>query len=80
MPIILTPEQQKALEAEVAAGRFASMEDALDFALTHFPHGDHSDEWVKPYLEEARKSLAAQGGLTLEEFNARMTKYLDNLR
>jgi hypothetical protein len=35
----LTPEQEEALQAQVAEGRFASIEAAISFAIDHFtPH------------------------------------------
>ena len=61
MTITLTPEQQKRLEAAVAAGQFASVEEAVRWAVDHFvvTDADLGDlSWAKPYLDEARESLA----------------------
>ena len=61
MTITLTPEQQKRLEAAVAAGQFASVEEAVRWAVDHFvlTDADLADlSWAKPYLDEARASLA----------------------
>jgi Arc/MetJ-type ribon-helix-helix transcriptional regulator len=61
MTITLTPEQQERLEAAVAAGQFASVEEAVRFAVDHLVlTGAARDDlsWVKPYLDEARTSIA----------------------
>ena len=59
MTITLTPEQQKWLEAEVAAGRITSVEDAVRLAVDHFliPVDTADLSWVKPYLDEARAQI-----------------------
>lgn len=73
MTITLTAGQLKLLEAAVAEGRFASVEEAVRVAVdcmmgTAADPGDL--DWVKPLLDEARASLARGEGVTLEEFNA----------
>ena len=83
MTITLTPEQQKRLEAAVAAGQFASVEEAVRFAVDHFvlTDADLADlSWTKPYLDEARASLARGESVSLEEFNAHVEKRLSKLR
>ena len=82
MTITLTPEQQKRLEAAVAAGQFASVEEAVRFAVDHFvlTDTDLADlSWAKPYLDEARESLARGESVSLEEFNAHVEKHLEKL-
>ena len=67
----LTPEQEEALQAQVAAGHFASIEAAISCAIDHFtPHtarelGDLS--WAKPYIDEARASLERGEGIPAEQ-------------
>ena len=65
MTITLTPEQQEWLEAEVAAGHFSSVEEAVQFAVAELMRPvDTSDlSWAKPYIEEARASLARGEGV-----------------
>ena len=59
MTITLTPEQQKWLEAEVAAGRIASVEEAVRLAVDLIMPIDITDlSWAKPYLDEARAEIA----------------------
>jgi Arc/MetJ-type ribon-helix-helix transcriptional regulator len=68
--LTLTPEQEKQLEAEVAAGRFASVEAAVRFAVDHFMPPDMSDlSWAKPYIDVARAQIERGETVTLEEFN-----------
>jgi len=82
MTITLTPEQQKWLEARVAAGHFASVEDAVRFAVDHFfaPVDTEDLAWVKPYLDEARAEIARGKVVSLDEFNAHVDARLKKLR
>jgi antitoxin ParD1/3/4 len=83
MTITLTPEQQKRLEAAVAAGQFVSVEEAVRWAVDRFvlTDADLGDlSWAKPYLDEARESIARGEGLSLEEFNAHVEERLSKLR
>ena len=59
MNIELPPEQQEWLEAQVAAGSFNSMDEALAVAVADLMaiHRDDLD-WAKPYVEQARASVA----------------------
>jgi Arc/MetJ-type ribon-helix-helix transcriptional regulator len=64
----LTPAQQKWLEAEVAAGRYSSVEEAVRTAVDALMPPELRDlSWVKPYLDEARASLARGEGVSAEE-------------
>jgi antitoxin ParD1/3/4 len=70
MTITLTPEQQARLEAAVATGQFASVEDAVRLAvdrlmLSEAELGDLA--WAKPYLEEARASIARGEAVPAEQ-------------
>jgi Arc/MetJ-type ribon-helix-helix transcriptional regulator len=82
MTITLTPEQQKRLEAAVAAGQFASVEEAVRIAVDHLvPTNVERDDlsWAKPYLDEARAQIARGESISLEEFNAHVDKRLKDL-
>jgi Arc/MetJ-type ribon-helix-helix transcriptional regulator len=79
MTITLTPEQQKRLEAAVAAGQFASVEDAVRVAvdrlmLDEAEYGDLS--WVKPYLDEARAEIARGETVSMEDVFAETDAWL----
>ena len=83
MTITLTPEQQRRLEAAVAAGEFASVEEAVRWAVdqilvTEEDLGDLS--WAKPYLDAAREEIARGESITLEDFNTEVDKRLAKLR
>ncbi len=76
MPITLTPDQEAWLQAHVATGDFASIEEAarqlLDERIAEIAAEDDDDlEWAKPLLDEARASVARGDILTLEEHRAR---------
>jgi hypothetical protein len=67
--ITLTPEQQHWLEAEVAAGRLPSVEDAVRMAVADFKAINTDDlRWAKPYVDEARESVKRGEGVSGEEF------------
>ena len=82
MTITLTPEQQKRLEAEVAAGRFTSVEEAVRLAVADFlmPVDTTDLSWAKPYLDEARAQIARGEYVTLDEFNTYVEKRLKETR
>ena len=79
MTITLTPEQEKWINAHVATGDFASVEEAarqlIDGRIAEFAHdaGDEHDDmaWAKPLVDEARAAIARGDVLTLEEHRAR---------
>jgi Arc/MetJ-type ribon-helix-helix transcriptional regulator len=60
MTITLTPKQQQWLESEVAAGRFASVEEAVRLAVAELMLPIDTDDlaWAKPYVDVARQSAA----------------------
>ena len=82
MTITLTPAQQAHLEAAVASGQFASIEEAVRFAVERLildaEFGDLS--WVRPYLDEARAEVERGETISLDEFNAHVEKRLARLR
>ena len=69
MTITLTPKQQKWLEDEVAAVRFASVEEAVQLAVAELMRPiDTADlSWAKPYIDEARASLDRGEGIPAEQ-------------
>jgi antitoxin ParD1/3/4 len=76
MPITLTPEQEAWIQAHIASGDFASIEEAarqlIDDRIAELAAVDDDDmEWAKPLLEEARASIARGDVLTLEEHRQR---------
>jgi antitoxin ParD1/3/4 len=78
MTITLTPEQQKRLEAAVATGQFASVEEAVRLAVDQLvPADDLGDlSWAKPYLDEARAQIARGESHSVEEVFAETDAWL----
>ncbi len=76
MSITLTPEQEAWIQAHIATGDFASIEEAahqlIDDRIAEIAAGDDDDlEWARSLVEEARASIARGDVLTLEEHRAR---------
>ena len=74
MTIALTSEQLLWLEEQVAAGRFASLDDGVQRAMVGLmtgvdgPDETDDDDWVGPLLDDARASLARGDSMSLEDF------------
>lgn len=80
MNIVLPQEQQKWLEAEVAAGRFTSIDQALAAAVADFMAGEDSDlSWAKPLVDEARAGIARGEYVELDEFRAEIRETIAKL-
>lgn len=59
MNIRLRPDQQAWLEAQVAAGHFSSVDDAVALAVSDLMAiGDDDLAWAKPYVNEGREAAA----------------------
>lgn len=75
MTITLTPEQRTWIEAHVASGDYASIEDAarslLDAAI--LDHALHDDDlaWAKPLVDEALAEVERGEVMSLEEHRGR---------
>jgi antitoxin ParD1/3/4 len=88
MTITLTRAQLEWLEAEVAAGRFASVDEAAQAIIAERmaeqPEAGDLDlddlDWAKPLLDEAREDVARGRTVTLEEFNSQIDKIRAELR
>ena len=85
MPITLTPEQETWLRADVAAGDFASVEDAarqlIDERIAERAAEDDEDmAWAKPLVDEARDAVARGEFVSLEEHKAHIAALLESLK
>ena len=81
MNITLPREQQEWLEAQVRAGTYSSIDEAVASIVAEYMRLGLNDlDWAIPLVEEGRKSLERDGGLTLEEFQARIEAQLESLR
>jgi Arc/MetJ-type ribon-helix-helix transcriptional regulator len=81
MNISLPREQLEWLEAEVAAGHFSSIDEAITVAVAEL-RTLHEDDlaWAKPYVEEARASVARGDVISGEEFFKHLDEKIDSLR
>jgi Arc/MetJ-type ribon-helix-helix transcriptional regulator len=82
MTVTLTPEQMRWIEAAVAAGQFPSVEDAVRAAVDELmATAEFGDlEWAKPYIDQARESVARGDVVDGDEFLARLEQGIDALR
>jgi Arc/MetJ-type ribon-helix-helix transcriptional regulator len=78
MTIQLSPEQQQWLEAQVAAGHFSSLEQAVAVAIADLMATTEDDlDWAKPLVDEAAAELDRGEGVPADEAFARIYKSLD---
>lgn len=80
MTITLRPDQQKWLEDQVAAGRFASVDDAVAIVADLMEAADDDLAWAKPYVEEARAAAARGEVVSLEDALADIDAHLASLK
>lgn len=80
MTITLHKHHEDLLREEVASGRFASVDEAIAFALDHFLAGDLEDlSWVRPDLDAARDTVASGGHQMIAEYRAKLQQRLSKL-
>ena len=85
MTISLTPEQQAWLNAHVARGDFASVEEAvrqlIDERIAERAAEESDDlAWAKPYVDEALADVARGNVLSREEHESRMAALLATMK
>ena len=85
MNLNLTSDQKKWLEAQVAAGRFTTVEAAAEAAIAAAMIDDGRIEaddlgWAKPYVDKGREEASRGEVLSHAEHKARMAARLDALR
>ena len=81
MTIQLSPEQQRWLEAQVAAAHFASLEQAVAVAVADLMATVADDlDWAKPLVDVASEELARGEGVPGDEAIARIRTALDQTR
>jgi antitoxin ParD1/3/4 len=80
MTINLPREQQEWLEAQVKAGAYDSVEEAVASIVAEHMHLDIDDlSWAKPLVDEARTAADRGEVMTLEEYRARMVERFGKL-
>lgn len=78
MSIQLSPEQQRWLEAQVAAGHFSSLEEAVAVAIADLMATAEDDlDWAKPLVDEAIASVERGEGIPADEAWERILKPFD---
>ncbi len=78
--IKLTPAQEAWLEAQVAAGRLPSVDDAVRSAVADLMTISSDDlAWAKPYVNEARALVARGEVTTVEAVLARLRERITRL-
>ena len=81
MNVSLPKEQLKWLEAEVVAGHFSSIDEALAVAVADLKALSEDDlAWAKPYVDEARDDVARGKTLSGEEFLQWLDSRIEKLR
>jgi antitoxin ParD1/3/4 len=77
MTIQLSLEQQQWLQAQVAAGLFSSVEQAVAVAIAELMTMSEDDlDWAKPLVDEAAAELDRGEGVPADEAFARILKSL----
>jgi Arc/MetJ-type ribon-helix-helix transcriptional regulator len=80
MKIDLPADQKKWLEAEVAAGHFSSVEEALSIAISDLRAAGQADlSWIKPYVDEARREAEAGNTIRGEDFLAELDQIIASI-
>ena len=75
MNITLPREQQEWLEAQVKAGAYDSVEEAVASIVAEHMHLDIDDlSWAKPLVDEARTAADRGEVMTLEEYRTMMAE------
>jgi antitoxin ParD1/3/4 len=81
MTIQLSPEQQRWLEAQVAAGHFTSLEQAVAVAVADLMAAAPDDlDWARPLVDAAAAELDRGEGIPDDEAIARIRRALDRPR
>lgn len=81
MTITLPREQQEWLEAQVKAGYYDSIDDAVASIITQHMVIDVDDmAWAKPLVDEGRAAIERGDGLTLEEHLRHIEEKLESLK
>ena len=80
MTITLPREQQEWLEAQVKAGAYDSVEQAVANIVAERMHHDADDmSWARALVDEGRASLQGGRALSLEEHRQRIERKVQQL-
>jgi antitoxin ParD1/3/4 len=81
MNLTLTQAQQIWLDAHIANGEFASVDDALRQLIDARMAEEEFDDlaWAKPLVDEALAQVERRQVMSLEDFNTRMDQHMAKL-
>jgi Arc/MetJ-type ribon-helix-helix transcriptional regulator len=78
MTVALPREQMEWLRAEVEAGRYASIDEALAVAVAELMAAGTSDlAWVAPFVQRARDAVARGDVISAGDFAERMSRRIE---
>lgn len=80
MTITLKAETEAYLEQRVAAGDFASVDEAAEALIENQRLDDEDLSWVEPYLAPAFESLDNGGGIPSDEAWAKVYAHIEARR
>lgn len=77
----LSPRQRRWLEAEVAAGRFASIEEAVEMAISALMDIETDNlAWAPPKVDEARASVTGGESFAGEDYLKSLEEWIASTR
>ena len=80
MTITLPREQQEWLEAQVKAGAYDSVDDAVaSIVAQHMRLDTDNVAWARPLVDQARAAVARGESMTLDEYRAMMSERFGKL-
>jgi antitoxin ParD1/3/4 len=80
MTITLPREQQEWLEAQVKAGAYDSIDDAVASIVAQHMRLDIDNlAWARPLVDQARAAVARGESMTLDEYRAMMSERFGKL-
>ena len=81
MTVQLSPQQQRWLEAQVAAGRFDSLEQAIEIAVADLMAMSEDElDWAKPLIDAGLAELGSRKIVAGEDALARIGAIVDKSR
>lgn len=82
MNIKLPSDQQKWLEEQIEAGRFASLDEAIAAAVDDLRVSQINEDlsWAKPYVDEALEQVRRGEVMSGEDYMMRLQNKLRRLR
>jgi antitoxin ParD1/3/4 len=80
MNIILTPEQERWLNARVADGEFASLEAAVRQLIVERMALEDDFAWARPYVVHARAAVARREFVSPDQAMANIDAVIESLK